>query len=122
MCKILLSIHPEHVKNIMSGKKQYEFRKVKCTKHIDKIIIYSTYPVMKVVGEAEVVDIIVNTTETVWKQTASYSGITKQFFSDYFYNHKKAIAYKLGNVKKYSKPRDLSFYGVRIAPQSFLYL
>lgn len=56
MCKVLMSINPEHVNNIMSGKKVYEFRKVKCKKKIDSIVIYSTSPIMKIVGEAEVID------------------------------------------------------------------
>ena len=53
MCSILLSINPEHVENIMNGNKLYEFRKKACKRHVDKIIIYSTTPVMMVVGEAD---------------------------------------------------------------------
>lgn len=52
MCKILLSINPNHVENIFNGTKKYEFRKVECKKPVDKIIIYSTSPIKKVVGEA----------------------------------------------------------------------
>lgn len=54
MCKILLSINPEHVENIFNGNKKYEYRKIKCKEKVDKIIIYSTAPIMQVVGEAEV--------------------------------------------------------------------
>lgn len=67
MCQILLSINPEHVENILAGKKLYEFRKTKCKEKVDKIIIYSASPVMKVVGEAEVESIIVDDPESVWK-------------------------------------------------------
>ena len=58
MCKLLMSINPEHVENILAGKKKYEFRKKKCKEQIDSIVIYSTAPVMKVVAEVEVKDII----------------------------------------------------------------
>lgn len=51
MCKMLLSINPEHVENILCGKKRFEFRKVCCKADVDKIIIYSTAPVMRVVAE-----------------------------------------------------------------------
>lgn len=122
MCKILLSINPEHVENIMSGTKRYEFRKIQCKEKVDKIIIYSTSPVMKVVGEADVMDIIINEPEKVWKTTADYSGITKGFFDEYYRNRDMAVAYKLGNVKKYKKPKELSYYGVKSAPQSFVYV
>lgn len=122
MCKILLSINPKHVENIMAGTKRYEFRKIQCKEKVDKIIIYSTSPVMKVVGEADVMDIIVNNPERVWEATANYAGITKGFFDDYYRNRDKAVAYKLGNVKQYKKPKDLSYYGLNNAPQSFVYV
>ena len=49
MCSILLSINPKHVNNIMNGTKCYEFRKNSMQKHVDKILIYCTMPIMKVV-------------------------------------------------------------------------
>ncbi len=122
MCKILLSINPEHVENILSGEKQYEFRKIKCKEKVDKIIIYSTSPVMKVVGEADVLDVIVDSPELVWGETAEFSGITKQFFDAYFRDREIAIAYKLGRVKKYKEPKELSSFGITYAPQSFVYI
>jgi predicted transcriptional regulator len=122
MCKILLSINPEHVENIMAGTKIYEFRKIQCKEKVDKIIIYSTFPVMKVVGEADVVDIIVDNPDNVWNTTNAFSGISKQFFDDYYRNRDKAIAYKLSNVKRYQHPKDLSSYGIKYAPQSFVYI
>ena len=54
MCAILLSINPNHVENIMNGTKRYEYRKVACKRQVDKILIYSTNPIMRVVGEADV--------------------------------------------------------------------
>lgn len=122
MCKILLSIKPEHVENILSGTKLYEFRKIKCKEKIDKIVIYATYPVMKIVGEADVIDVIVSTPDEVWDKTAEFSGISKGFFDSYFSNKDKAIAFHLSNVKKYKKPRTLSEYGIKAAPQSFIYI
>lgn len=122
MCKILLSINPEHVENILSGKKKYEFRKVLCREKVDKIVIYSTYPVMKIVGEADVLSVIVNNPEVVWSKTALYSGITKLFFDNYYCNKDKAVAFRLGNVCKYKNPKELSDYGLKSAPQSFVYI
>jgi len=122
MCKILLSINPEHVANIMAGVKLYEFRKIQCKEKVDKIIIYSTSPVMKVVGEADVEEIIVDEPEKVWDITGQNSGISKAFFDSYYRNSDKAVAYKLANVKKYKKPQSLLNYGVKNAPQSFVYV
>ena len=122
MCRILLSIKPEHVENILSGVKKYEFRKVRCRSDVDKIIIYSTAPVMMVVGEAKIVSIIEDEPQKVWELTANYSGINKDFFDEYYREKNKAIAYKLGKIKKYLKPLKLSDFGINFAPQSFVYV
>ena len=122
MCRILLSINPEHVDNILTGKKLYEFRKIQCKEKVDKIVIYSTFPVMKFVGEADVDDVIVDKPESVWDITSEYSGITKLFFDKYYKNKDKAVAYKLSNVIKYEQPKSLSNYGIKCAPQSFVYI
>lgn len=122
MCKILLSINPEHVENIMSGKKKYEFRKVLCKEKVDKIVIYSTSPVMKIVGEADVLDVLVNSPDVIWNETSSYSGITKTFFDDYYRNRDRAVAYQLGNIRKFKQPKELSDFGIKAAPQSFVYI
>lgn len=53
MFNMLISINPKHIENIFNGTKKYEYRKIKCKREIKKII-YSTYPIMKVVGEAKV--------------------------------------------------------------------
>ena len=122
MCAILLSINPVHVENIMNGTKKYEFRKKACKRHVDKIIIYSTNPIMKVVGEAEVEDILIDNPEKIWKKTKEKSGIDKKFFDKYYENREQAVAYKLKNIIKYEKPRDLKEYGIVSAPQSYQYL
>ena len=122
MCAILLSINPNHVENILNGTKRYEFRKKACKKHVDKILIYSTTPIMKVVGEAEVEDVLVGNPEAIWKKTKAKSGIDKIFFDRYYENRNQAVAYKLKNVIKYGEPKELKDYGVNSAPQSFQYI
>jgi predicted transcriptional regulator len=81
---MLLSINPEHVEKILSGKKQYEFRKVRCKSDVDKIIIYSTAPQKMVVAEAEIEEIIEDDINEVWRQTKSLAGISYAFFKAYY--------------------------------------
>jgi predicted transcriptional regulator len=95
-----MSINPEHVSNILAGTKKYEFRKIKCKRKIESIIIYSTAPEMKVVAEVEVTDLIQGTPNDVWKKTSKNAGIKKRFFDSYFHNRETAFAYCLGKVKK----------------------
>lgn len=122
MCKILLSINPEHVENILNGSKKVEYRKAKCRIDVDKILIYSTSPVKKVVGEVALLEVIEDLPDNVWSLTSQDAGITRSFFDKYYENKSKAFAYKLGKVTKYKKPLSLSELGINSAPQSFIYL
>ena len=123
MCKILMPINPEYVDEILSGNKKYEYRKIKAKrKNIDKMVIYSTSPIMRVVDEVDVEGIIEASPEKLWEQTKEYSGITKDFYSKYYKNKENAIAYKLGNIKVYDKPKKLCDIGINYVPQSFIYL
>lgn len=119
---MLLSINPEHVEKILSGEKKFEFRKVRCRPDVDKIIIYATSPVMQIVGEVDVLDIIEDNPETVWERTSEHAGISREFYNNYYKGKGKAVAYKLGTVNKYEKFANLSDFGIRSAPQSFIYI
>lgn len=122
MSQMLLSINPEHVENILSGSKKFEFRKVRCKENIDTIVIYSTFPIMKVVAEVQVVEILEGLPGEIWMRTSKWSGISKVFFDQYFDGKEKAVAYSLGKIVEYENPKTLSDLGIDYAPQSFIYL
>lgn len=123
MRRMLLPIHPEHVINILNGTKKYEYRKIKSRySDIDRIIIYSTTPVRKVVGEVQVVNIIIGSPESVWEETKEYSGISKDYFDDYYSGKEFAVAYELGEVFRYKEPKDLMEFGIKYPPQSMVYI
>jgi predicted transcriptional regulator len=75
-----------------------------------------------VVGEAEVVEVVGGSPDEVWDRTSEHSGISRDFFDEYFSGKEQAIAYSLGTVRRYPKPRGLGDYGLRAAPQSFAYI
>ncbi|WFR55400.1 hypothetical protein QA584_17515 [Anaerocolumna sp. AGMB13025] len=122
MCKMLLSINPEHVINILQGNKTYEYRKILCKRKVDTIVIYATCPVQKIVGEVEVLEAIEMDKEKLWKITEKKSGITKEFYDKYYEGKDTAVAYKLGEVIKYDEPHSLSDIGIKMAPQSYMYI
>lgn len=122
MSKILLSIHPEFVEKILNGEKKYEFRTILAKRNPQKILLYSTSPVSKVIGEAEVERILVDTPESIWEKTSSYSGIDQCYFNEYFKGKERAIAYQLANIVVYKRPKMLRDFGIRSAPQSFVYI
>ena len=64
--KVLLSIKPEFVQEIFTGKKKYEYRKAIFTRSVDKVVVYSTKPVGMIVGEFTVENILNDTPSTLW--------------------------------------------------------
>jgi predicted transcriptional regulator len=122
MCTILLSIKPEYSAKILSGEKKFEFRRRCASKKVSKIIIYTSSPKMKVVGEVEVKCIISHPPIKLWELTSRYAGISKEKFMNYFSKQDYAYAYKLGKVTSFSQEKSLSDYGVKTPPQSFIYV
>lgn len=122
MSKILISIKPEFVDAILTGEKKYEYRKIKCKQPVDKIVIYATSPIKKVVAEAEVKAVISGTPNEIWDKTHNDSGISKDFYDDYYRSRDVAYAYQLGNIDKFEKSKSLQDYGIDKAPQSFQYI
>ena len=122
MSRMLLSIEPRFVEHILDGSKRFEYRKVRSKRDVSHVVIYSTSPVMKVVAEARVKDVLVGDPETVWKLTNNYSGISKEFFDQYYQGKDFAVAYELDDVKEYPVSLKLEDFGVSYAPQSFIYL
>ncbi|WP_314295451.1 ASCH domain-containing protein [Fusobacterium periodonticum] len=122
MYKILLSIKPEYVKSIFEGKKKFEYRKIITKNKPTKIIIYSTYPVSAIVGEADVEEILIDSPDNLWKKTKKKSGVDKNFFFEYFKEKKIGVAYQLKNIIEYDETRSLEEFGVKCAPQSYIYL
>lgn len=120
--EIILSIHPEFVKKIIDGTKKYEYRRRIPKKDITKIYIYETCPTKKIIGEVRVAEIIKEEPSNLWKLTKQQSGIKKKFFDEYFKGLSIAYAYKIDDLLIYDKPRDLSDYGLKQAPQSYAYV
>lgn len=122
MCTILLPIKPEYANKIVKQTKLYEYRKTICKKEVDRIVIYSTSPVKKVIAEVEVREVISNSPNQLWKDTKDYSGISKTKYMKYFENKNIAFAYKLGEVIIYNNPKTLKDFGINYYPQSYVYL
>lgn len=120
--KIIISIKPEHVNNILKGVKKYEYRKIAAKHDISSIIIYETTPIKRIVAEAEIAEVIMLPPEELWQLTREASGISKKFFDKYFSGREIAYAYKLGEIKIFETPKCLEDYGVKSAPQSFIYI
>ncbi|MCF5914850.1 ASCH domain-containing protein [Aeromonas veronii] len=122
--KVLLSIKPEYVEKIFDGTKKFEFRKNLFKRDgIKSVVIYSTMPVGRVVGEFDVSELIADLPEIVWEKTRTYAGIDKKFFDSYYDNRQRAVAIGIGDVRRYEQPLPLVELGIgSTPPQSYRYL
>jgi len=120
--KIIISINPEHVENIIRGTKKYEYRTRVAIKSIDSILVYCTHPCKKVVAEVAINSVQKDTPERLWDSTKDLSGITKEFFDEYFKGRSVAYAYELGKVVTFEVPKELSEFSIGSAPQSYTYV
>jgi predicted transcriptional regulator len=120
--KVILSIKPEFAEKIFNGTKKYEFRRsVFKNRNIKTVIVYASSPVQRVIGEFEIDSIINEDLDLLWDQTKEHSGITEDYFFDYFVNKEKGFAIKIKNTKKYSQPKCLKEDFNLSPPQSFAY-
>ena len=122
--RVLLSIKPEFVEKIFSGEKLYEYRKAMFKNvNVSSVVIYSTMPVGKIVGEFKFKKIHIDSPKVIWNKTKQSSGISEKFFFDYFEGKSEAYAIEIEAVTKYKVPLDPhAIFPKFTAPQSFCYM
>jgi type I restriction enzyme, S subunit len=121
---ILLSIKPKYVKEILSGIKQYEFRKqIFKNKSAKTVFIYSTSPQKKIVACFRLGEIVEGHPDYLWEQFWNVSGLNEREFFDYFSDRNTGYAIRIEDLKEYSEPVDpFTLFGKFVAPQSFYYV
>jgi predicted transcriptional regulator len=122
--KVLLSIKPNFAEDIFEGHKKYEFRKsIFKSRYIEKVLLYATQPIGKIVGEFFIDEILQDNPETLWNITHDSAGISKEYFNEYFSGRSKGYAIKIKNAKKYDNSIDIGEISDHLrAPQSFAYV
>jgi predicted transcriptional regulator len=122
--KILLSIKPEFAEKIFDGSKKYEYRKTTFKRAgVRTVIVYSTLPVGKIVGEFDIEAILEKEPPCLWDETQHASGIDYHFFDEYFRGKNKGFALKIGATRLFDTPLDPKELDKDfVAPQSFAYV
>lgn len=122
--RVLLSIKPEHVANIFNGSKKFEFRRrIFRRTDVRVVIVYATRPVGMIVGEFDIDCVIMDTPDSIWKVTENSSGISKNYFDQYFDGRDRAYALKIGEVRLYEAPVAPADFSENFTPpQSYLYV
>ena len=121
--KVLLSIKPEYVDKIISGEKKFEYRKRIFKEKVDTVVVYSTMPVGKIVGEFKIEEIINDTPDNIWSLTSHHSGVSEVFFMEYFDKCSEGFALKIKDIELYNTPIDPKKRKMHFTPpQSFMYV
>lgn len=119
---VLLSMKPEYVKKILSGEKKYEFRKRIWKKDVDRVFIYATSPVKRIVALFKPGEIIKDIPSGLWVKYNQYSGLNEIDFFNYFHDKDYGYAIKITDLKEFNDPIEpKSLLNNFTAPQSFQY-
>lgn len=105
---LFLSIHPEHVKSIVEGRKTVELRKRKPS--IDpgaRVVIYATMPKCEVVAVATIEAIHVGEPSKIWRDWGELAAVSRRLFNDYYDGAEKAVGIHLSNIAVLSMPISL---------------
>jgi len=121
--KVILSIKPEFANKIFNGTKKFEFRRTLFkNKKVKKIVVYASSPISKVIGEFEIDRIFHEELDQLWNQTSKFSGISEDYYVQYFNGKESGYAIEVKNPKKYKIGLCIKQNFGLNPPQSFAYL
>ncbi len=120
---VLLSVRPQYAEAIVSKRKKYELRRSIFKRgDVDKVYIYSTSPVSKIVGSFDVEEVIEDSPEGIWSACHEDLAISEDDFFKYFEGSASAFAIKITNMTRFPEPLDPhSLIENFRPPQSFCY-
>lgn len=123
MRKIMLSIKPCFVEEILAGRKLVEYRKrIPQDYTVSQVLIYASYPIKRVVAEFKLGGYLAESPERLWQQTSEIGGIDKDVFDKYFEKKDVAYAYQITNLQMLPIPIPLSDFGLKRGPQDYCYV
>ena len=120
---VLLPIRPIYVKEILEGRKKVEFRRRAFSREVDRVVIYATSPVKKVVGTYHLNRIVQGCPQDIWTKYKRVGGISQRDYFNYFADTNSSFALEIDRGRILSDPIPLSVIeSGMMAPQSFRYL
>jgi len=121
----IMSFKPQYADRILNGTKKFEFRKriPKRIDEIDKVFIYSAFPIQMVIGHFTVKEVHKMNPLELWLHTWKQAGIEINDFQQYFQDKEFGYAIEVDEVTIYQKPllfKEIDPTGK--VPQSFKYI
>ncbi len=118
-----MSVHPKYAKQIIAGTKKVEFRRRAPRKVVSRMVIYATAPIGRVVGHAQIDEVVTGSLEGLWGAYCTVAGMSQEEFNDYFAGLNEGVALVLSDPTEVKDStlaaRILGDYN---PPQSFAYM
>ena len=119
----LMPIHPQYANAILDGSKGAEFRKRRLAPDIQRIVIYATAPISRIIGEFTIGATVVGSPQEIWRDHGKTGQITEPAFHSYFTGRDMAVAFVVTQTRRYAESLALADLSPRPAiPQSTIYL
>ncbi len=120
---VLISIKPCYVEKICAGIKCYEYRKRIFSKDVERIYVYASSPIQKIVGFFEYSGAVSGTPDYVWSNTHNYSGVNIESYKNYYYGRDVAYALIVKHFYIFSDGiNPWEIFDKFFPPQSFMYI
>lgn len=119
----LMSIHPAFANAIVDGRKTVEFRKRALATDVQRVLVYATSPIKRVIGEFSVARIVKGCPEDIWSEFGADGVISHEDYKSYYSASSAAAAIVIEGARRFAHPVALSdFEPPPAVPQSFSYL
>lgn len=115
---VILPIKPQFADKIFTQTKKYEYRKTIFGSDVKKVYVYATRPISRIIGYFIIDEILQGSPSAIWGKTSEGSGITKEYFDDYFLGHDTAYAIRIKSPKLLDSPFEIKDFR---PPQNFIY-
>jgi predicted transcriptional regulator len=124
---IIISIRPEHVCNIMAGRKTVELRRrfPEGSAAGRLLFIYSSSPEQALVGAARIEQVRRMTPAGLWRSFKDKACVTRDLFDAYFDGAEQGFGILIGEPVRFDDPLPVSELRERFRfspPQSYRYL
>lgn len=125
--EIIISIRPEHVRNIMTGRKTVELRRrfPESLAAGGLMLIYSSSPEQALVGAARIENVTRMKPISLWQAFRKQVCVPRDFFNAYFAGADEGFGVVLGETVQFDRPIPVTELKERFSfspPQSFRYV
>lgn len=118
----ILSIKPKYAAAILRREKTVEFRKKVFKSSVNRVYIYSSSPIKKIVGYFTIDKIVQDRPKNLWENFNNVGSIDKESFFEYFENSEIGYSICLRNVHEFIEYIDPKLINDSFcAPQSYCY-